>query len=67
MIKDKTCSNCGKAFKCGTTEPDNTCWCTALPNIVPMTDGAECLCPDCLKAKITAMQSTKTDTKIQVS
>jgi len=59
MIKDKICTNCGAAFKCGPTEADHTCWCTALPNIVPMTEGAECLCQVCLKKKISQIQESE--------
>lgn len=56
MVKIKTCSVCGEDFKCGMTEADNTCWCTALPNIVPMPPAGDCLCPDCLRGKIDEMQ-----------
>ncbi len=65
MVKNKNCSNCGAAFKCGATESTGTCWCTALPNIVPMTAGAECLCPDCLKIKIKQIEHAKVDVKQQ--
>ncbi len=65
MIKDKTCSNCGAAFKCGATEPSGTCWCTALPNVVPITEGAGCLCPHCLSVKIKQIEHAKADIKQQ--
>jgi len=58
MVKVKTCLVCGAEFQCGITETNNTCWCTALPNIVPMPNAGDCLCPRCLKAKIDEMQAT---------
>jgi hypothetical protein len=59
MVKVKTCSNCGVAFECGATEADGSCWCSALPNIVPISENEDCLCPDCLKIKISEMEANK--------
>jgi hypothetical protein len=42
------CARCGAAFDCA---PHGDCWCKAeryrLP--LPQADGAECLCPTCLR------------------
>ena len=57
MIKFKTCSNCGVEFQCGTTENDGSCWCSALPNIVPMPEVGDCLCPTCLKLRIREIET----------
>jgi hypothetical protein len=52
MIKVKACTHCGVKFNCGVTEEDGSCWCTALPNIVPMPEVGDCLCPACLNERI---------------
>ncbi len=57
MVSFKVCSNCGRSFNCGNTEPDNTCWCQNLSNIVPVPANGDCLCPNCLKTKIASMQN----------
>ena len=51
------CPECNTEFECGAnnTEP---CWCTKLPNIVPL-DSSACLCPACLELKIKEIQSKK--------
>jgi hypothetical protein len=47
------CTQCGAAMTC---QPEGGCWCAELPR-VPMPAGAKgCLCPDCLRAKIAALQ-----------
>lgn len=48
------CPNCKKEFVCG-AQDSTPCWCTNLPNIVPM-DSKECLCQSCLEQKIKALQ-----------
>jgi hypothetical protein len=63
MIQNKTCTNCGSVFGCGATEPDGTCWCSALPRVVPLTEGAECLCPVCLAEKIKVIQQQQSEPK----
>lgn len=57
----KTCSNCGTAFPCGAMDANNNCWCNTLPNIVPLPEQGDCLCPACLKAKIKEMEGGKDD------
>ena len=59
MVVSKNCSKCGATFKCGTTEANGSCWCNTLPNIVPMLANQDCLCSDCLIAKIEEMQAQK--------
>ncbi len=40
-----------------TCQPEGGCWCAELPH-VPMTAGVEgCLCRNCLRAKIEALQN----------
>jgi len=48
-----SCSNCGKALVCE-VETSSSCWCTQYPPILSPTDGAACLCTNCLQAKIQA-------------
>jgi hypothetical protein len=56
MVTLKICSKCNASFKCGATEANGSCWCTSLPNIVPMPENEDCLCPDCLTLKIREME-----------
>jgi hypothetical protein len=42
------CALCGKSFRCS-AGIGNECWCTELPNIMPVKSGARCYCPECLK------------------
>ncbi|WP_295655371.1 hypothetical protein [uncultured Mucilaginibacter sp.] len=46
--RKKNCPRCGAGFGCCT----NNCWCSELPNIMPLVDNEDCLCYDCLKAEI---------------
>ncbi|WP_315835390.1 cysteine-rich CWC family protein [Bradyrhizobium prioriisuperbiae] len=42
-----TCARCGTAFGCDLSA---TCWCHEETERLPMpVDGADCLCPDCLR------------------
>jgi hypothetical protein len=47
-IRKKVCPGCQTQFSCCI----NQCWCSELPKIIPLTDNAECYCPDCLKTII---------------
>jgi hypothetical protein len=46
-----TCARCGAAFSCGAGT--DHCWCFDESYRVPMPapDGADCLCPACLRAQ----------------
>ena len=46
--KQKICHQCQNKFDCN---PHN-CWCAELPKIIPIKDGEDCLCPECLKKEI---------------
>lgn len=47
----KRCSRCGKPFSCGKQDGAARCWCEDMPpKGLPAGPGADCLCPDCLKA-----------------
>lgn len=50
-FKTKVCRNCSAEFSCGHL---GGCWCSELPNIMPLEEGKDCLCPDCLKEVIDA-------------
>ncbi|RKU00891.1 hypothetical protein C7H84_24835 [Burkholderia sp. Nafp2/4-1b] len=49
------CPHCGRGFDCGAGTQPFDCWCASMP-VVPgealPTDGARCLCPECLAAEI---------------
>lgn len=51
-----TCTFCGAAFTC---TGDVSCWCAAEAFRLPMPapdSAADCLCPQCLRAKAAAMR-----------
>jgi len=57
------CPRCGKRFHCGANDSPTSCWCAALPNVVPLDGLREngqtyqgCLCPDCLQDIIRTYQ-----------
>jgi len=36
--------------------PEGGCWCAELPRVPLPADAEGCLCPNCLRAKIAALQ-----------
>jgi SAM-dependent methyltransferase len=57
MSKQKTCSFCGAQFNCWADDASQKCWCTELPNAITGTGSTDCLCPECLKAKIEKLEA----------
>jgi len=52
MPTEKKCSECGTVFHCFNIPGETDCWCAKLPNVIPLTEGAQCLCEECLGEKI---------------
>lgn len=52
IARVKTCPECRVGFFCGPRADTGRCWCDELPALIPPLPGADCLCPDCLKAKL---------------
>ena len=50
---EKVCPGCKATFICQSAGA-STCWCLALPAILPAGEGDKCLCPHCLAAEIQA-------------
>ncbi len=48
LYTGKNCSKCGKGFTCSSAN----CWCSEMPQVMPMNPEQGCLCPDCLKEAI---------------
>ena len=48
LNKSKKCPECNKEFTCSSAD----CWCSKLPNIMPMNPDKECLCPECLEKAV---------------
>ena len=46
--RKKVCPNCGDVFSCFS----ENCWCSKLPNIIPLTETSQCMCPKCLDGTI---------------
>jgi hypothetical protein len=42
--KIKVCPCCDAAFSCSRYN----CWCSKFPPVMPMIEGSECYCPECL-------------------
>jgi hypothetical protein len=38
-------------------QPEGGCWCAELPHVPMPADAEGCLCPNCLRAKIAALQN----------
>lgn len=65
--KTKICSSCDSVFSCGDISVENKCWCNDYPPIFNLSEGGDCLCPNCFKEacidKIDAYVETMTPTK----
>jgi hypothetical protein len=48
--KKKICEKCNIEFSCY----NDGCWCSGLPNILPLDPNKDCFCPSCLKAEVKA-------------
>lgn len=48
LSMSKKCPECDKEFICSSAN----CWCSRLPNIMPMNPEKECLCPECLEKAV---------------
>lgn len=49
VAQSKRCPRCHNSFSCGVSGPEQSCWCAALPHIMPLqAAGSDCLCPACL-------------------
>jgi len=48
LYTDKTCPECNSEFTC----QSGNCWCSNMPNVMPMNPEAGCLCPTCLQKAI---------------
>lgn len=57
---EKLCSNCQRPFNCSVSKP-TTCWCTSIPAIFSATEGADCLCSNCLIEQFQARVSAYVD------
>ena len=54
LQRTKMCSRCQAEFLCGPPPAAGRCWCEDLPPVLPLSE-ADCLCPQCLREKITAL------------
>jgi hypothetical protein len=54
VMRHVICARCGQAFECNT---GGDCWCAAEPYRLPLPEGRDCLCPDCLRSAAGARQS----------
>jgi len=48
LYTGKICPECKKEFTCSSAN----CWCSKLPNIMPINPEKGCLCPECLEGAI---------------
>lgn len=55
------CAQCGAAMTC---QPEGGCWCAELPKIPMPADAQGCLCANCLRAKIAALQKSREQEKV---
>ena len=48
LYTPKKCAECNEEFTCSSAN----CWCSKLPNIMPMNPDKGCLCPECLEKAV---------------
>jgi len=53
-LVETRCAQCGAAMTC---QPEGGCWCAELPHVPMPADSEACLCQNCLRAKIEALQN----------
>lgn len=46
-MTNKSCSICHSSFACGNTS-QQACWCSQYPALMPVTEGQNCYCSNCL-------------------
>jgi hypothetical protein len=51
----RTCPQCGTAFVCGMAAGEQKCWCADLPPLPIDPSLSACLCPTCLKKRVTEL------------
>jgi hypothetical protein len=60
LANTSVCPRCGAGLRCGNVAGDAQCWCSQLPNVMPVpaarpvsalpdSSAASCFCPACLK------------------
>ncbi|HVK53523.1 MAG TPA: DUF1289 domain-containing protein [Burkholderiales bacterium] len=60
QMSPRKCSRCGSEMHCGARDGDGPCWCENLPKLCPVPGPeAECLCPNCLNALLSARPRTE--------
>jgi SAM-dependent methyltransferase len=52
---EKICPECSSVLEC--CNDTRGCWCESLPAVMPLTEGAQCLCPACLREKTEAVEA----------
>ncbi len=59
------CPRCGELVACGMSNPDQACWCTAYPTVLPVPElgAASCYCPQCLQAVIAEQTALRESAK----
>ncbi|WP_369692849.1 cysteine-rich CWC family protein [Azovibrio restrictus] len=50
--RQKACACCGRFFSCGAEQ--GGCWCLELPPVPQRLPYGDCLCPNCLAARVSA-------------
>jgi len=55
----RICPTCGDVNDCGMEKGETTCWCYALPHVLPVseTEGGSCYCSACLSRMIAELEA----------
>jgi hypothetical protein len=55
----RICPTCGDVNDCGMEKGEATCWCFALPHVLPVseTEGGSCYCSACLSRMIAELEA----------
>ncbi|MFN2579267.1 MAG: cysteine-rich CWC family protein [Pyrinomonadaceae bacterium] len=62
--REKQCSVCGTAFKCGPQLSGQSCWCNDLPHLKDVTPERECLCVNCLSKAVQTDSARPTNVEL---
>jgi len=60
---EDVCPSCHSRFVCDLAQGCANCWCMKLPPVLPLLDGARCLCPNCLIHAISGLTESKEASK----
>jgi hypothetical protein len=68
-MKEATCPACGEPAECGMAKGASTCWCFALPHVLPIPpdrSDVRCFCRACLERLVSDRAAASTNGALMV-